>query len=474
MVRHRRPAFELFTSPHRRLLAMVAAVGVGGGVIGAGFIGLMRLLQRVLWPDHWDNMAHLFILLGVGVAVAVLVRVLGSPGDVELLVNNIHVMGGPDDVADLRSLLPVALLCISAGGAMGPEAPMVQMTGGFAAWLSRRWHLSRDDMRILTITGMAAGFTVLFGAPLGSAVFALEILHRRGLEYYEALLPAVIGSLAGYAMYLALTNTGLAPSWHFPASGTLHAGDLLWAVAAGVAGAAVSVVFTYLATGLLWAFRHLPPMARPVIGGAVLGSLAFWSPYALTFGEAQINPLVARQALVAVLVVAAAAKLCGTAITLASGWRGGFIIPMFFIGVAVGRLVHLLVPSTNEVVMMAAFMAAINVGVTKTPLGSTLVVSEMAGLQLLPTTLIAAMVALFLTSQVGLIHTQQERQGPFAQPSDPEPCDPPAGAQPKSLADETSPPDALTAAVVTGNRSQRSPHPAAGRENGGPSVEHRR
>ena len=43
-----------------------------------------------------------------------------------------------------------------------------------------------------------------------------------------------------------------------------------------------------------------------------------------------------------------------------------------------------------QVVMMAAFMAAVNVGVTKTPLGSTLVVTEMAGLQVLPTTLIAA------------------------------------------------------------------------------------
>jgi H+/Cl- antiporter ClcA len=52
--------------------------------------------------------------------------------------------------------------------------------------------------------------------------------------------------------------------------------------------------------------------------------------------------------------------------------------------------------------------------VTKTPLGSTLVVTEMAGLQVLPTTLIAAVVALFLTSEVGLIHTQQERQGAFA------------------------------------------------------------
>ena len=83
------------------------------------------------------------------------------------------------------------------------------------------------------------------------------------------------------------------------------------------------------------------------------------------------------------------------------GWRGGFIIPLFFIGVAAGRLTHLAFPGTNEVVLMAAFMAATNTGVTKTPLGSTLVVTQMAGLQLLPTTLIAAVVALLLTSEVG-------------------------------------------------------------------------
>ena len=398
---------------------MVVTVGVGGGLIGAGFIGLLHLLQAALWPSHWRTGPHFAILVGVGVGVALLTRLLGNPGDVELLVNNIHLMGGPDDIRDLRSLVPVALLCISSGGAMGPEAPMVQLSGSFGAWISGRRRLPMVETRILTITGMAAGFTVLFGAPLGSAIFGLEILHRRGLEYYEALLPAVLGSLSGYAVYAAITGLGLQPIWHFPAIGSIHGVDLLWAVGVGVAGSVVSVVFTYLSTGLLWVFRRCGPMFRPVIGGAALGALAFWSPYALTFGEGQINPLVARKAMVMVLVVAAAAKLCGTAVTFSSGWRGGFIIPMFFIGVSLGRLAHLLVPSTNEVVLMAAFMAAINVGVTKTPIGSTLVVSEMAGLALLPTTLIAAVVALFLTSGVGLIHTQREREGAFsARPGD--------------------------------------------------------
>jgi H+/Cl- antiporter ClcA len=256
---------------------------------------------------------------------------------------------------------------------------------------------------------MAAGFTVLFGAPLGSAIFALEILHRRGLEYYEALVPAVVGAVIGYIAYALATGIGLSPVWRFPPSGPLHGGDLLWAMAAGVGGAAISVTFTYLCSGLRWALHRVPTTLRPILGGVALGALAFWSPYALTFGEAQVNPLVAHRAVVAAFVVAALAKLCGTAVTVASGWRGGFIIPLFFMGLAVGRLTHLAFPGTNEVVLMAAFMAAANTGVTKTPIGSTLVVSQMAGLQLLPTTLIASVVALLLTSEVGLIHTQSER-----------------------------------------------------------------
>jgi len=78
-------------------------------------------------------------------------------------------------------------------------------------------------------------------------------------------------------------------------------------------------------------------------------------------------------------------------------------------GACLARALHVLAPGTNEAVLVAALMAAANTGVTKTPLGSTLVVSEMAGFRLLPTTLIASVVALALTSEVGLIHTQRER-----------------------------------------------------------------
>ena len=120
-------------------------------------------------------------------------------------------------------------------------------------------------------------------------MFALEILHRRGLEYYEALMPAVIGSLAGYAVYVVITGVGLEPVWRFPAVGTVHGGDLAWGVACGVVGAAVAAAFTYLNQLLRIVLRRLPAVGRPVVGGLALALLAWMSPYALTFGEAQLG-----------------------------------------------------------------------------------------------------------------------------------------------------------------------------------------
>ncbi len=242
------------------------------------------------WPTHWSRGAHWLLLIGVGGVIAVLLRLLGDAGDTELLVDNIHVSGGADRLGPLRSLVPVSLLGIAVGGGIGPEAPLTQTTGTIGSYTGTRFGLTAEQRRICSITGMAAGFTVLFAAPLGGAVFALEILHRKGLEYYEALVPAAIGSVAGYGVYTAATGWGLQPIWHFPAP-PLHLtmADLGWAAVCGVAGALVAAIFT--ATTLLAraAFRPLPPWARPVVAGALLGAVAFISPFGLTFAEFQLG-----------------------------------------------------------------------------------------------------------------------------------------------------------------------------------------
>jgi H+/Cl- antiporter ClcA len=393
-----------------RVVGLVLVVGVLCGMVGALYLLALHILQNVLWPTEWSGAVGFAILGGVGVAVALIVRFIGTSGDVELMVDNIHVSGTATGLRMLRSLIPASLLCIASGGGMGPEAPLVQTTGTLASWTAQRAGLVVRESRVLTIAGMAAGFTVLFGAPLGSAVFALELLHRRGLQYYEALLPAVLGSLAGYGVYVAATGAGLEPVWHLPSPASLHVGDLGWAVVAGVGGALVAIAFTYFTAGLRWCGRRIPPLARPACGGLLLAGLGLLSAYSLTFGEAQINEIVAKHGeTAAFFALAALAKFAGTSVTLSAEWRGGFIIPLFFMGACLARAFHGVVPGAEEAVMISAFMAATNTGVTKTPLGSTLVVTEMGGIQLLPTTLIAVVVSFALTSEVGLIHTQRER-----------------------------------------------------------------
>jgi len=397
----------------RTVLAWSALVGAGGGALGFIYLAALHGLEHVLGPDARSPWLHVPVLAFVGVVIGRLTKWLGSPGDIELLVDNVHVLeDGRADVRHLRSLLPISLLCIASGGGAGPEAPLVQTTGTAAQWLSEVLRMPATDRRMLTISGMAAAFTVLFGAPLGAALFALEILHRKGLQYHEALLPAVVSSLVGYGVYVAASGLGLTPVWDF----TLESGplpiDLLWALAAGVVGAGIALAFTNAVEFGRAALGPVPDAWRPAAGGMLLGALALLSPYALTYGKYQVDPLLSTAAAPAsFFALAALAKLAGTTVTVASGWRGGFIIPLFFVGAALGHGAHVLLPSVNEAVLTCALMAAINTGVTKTPLGSTLVVSKMVGLELVPTTALAAVVALLLTHRSGLLTSQRERAG---------------------------------------------------------------
>jgi H+/Cl- antiporter ClcA len=393
-----------------RLVGASLVAGLAGGVVGAAYLLLLHLLQHALWPTRWGSAAEIGILALTGVGVVIIARGLGSPGNVELLVDNIHVSGGPNTIRSLRSLIPMSLLTISAGGPAGPEAPLVTTTGSLASrGASMRGGYSVTETRCIAIAGMASAFAVLFGAPVGAAFFALEILHRRGMQYAEALVPAVVGALSGYICWALLTRAGLEPIWRIPGVADLRTVDFAWAAAAGVGGAILAIAFTYLTVGMRHVLNVIPPIVRPVLGGVALGLLALWSPYALTYGEAQTAHVLTVEVAVGTLIVAIIAKLVGNALVLSSGWPGGLIIPLFFAGAALGVLSNDAFSNAHTGIMCAAFMAAALVGVTKTLVGSTLVVTEMGGIRLFPTTMLAALIAFLLTSRVALIETQRER-----------------------------------------------------------------
>ncbi|MCU1345627.1 MAG: putative Cl-channel, voltage gated, partial [Acidimicrobiia bacterium] len=97
----RRFALPSFVNPRNRLWPAVVAIGLVGGVVGAAYIEALRGLRHVLWPTHHGRGFQWLLLIAVGAVIAVLVTLVGEPGDTELLVDNIHMSGGAEDTRSL-------------------------------------------------------------------------------------------------------------------------------------------------------------------------------------------------------------------------------------------------------------------------------------------------------------------------------------------------------------------------------------
>lgn len=402
-----------------RILWMSALAGAVGGLTSAAYLGALALAERWMWPSSGHSfhsaLVHAVVFLATGCVISVLLGVLGDPGETGVLIDSVHGEGGPATLRSLSSLVPVSLLSIAAGGGIGPEPPLMQTTATLGAWIGRRFRVGRAELRILSVTGMAAGLTVLFAAPLGAAIFALEILHRRGLEYYEALLPACVGSLSSYGVYTLLTGHDLGPLWPI-ARGTpsVRPADLAVGLAAGAAGAAVGYVFGFLLRVCRRLAAMLPGWARPLAAGGVLAVLGFVIPSGLTYGDAQIASLVADPSVTAAfLATAAVGHLLSAAVTLAGRWRGGIIIPMFLVGYCLGRATEAAAGhDTLAPALALCMMVACNVALTKTPLGSALVIAQAAGTAQLPAMVVAGLTSLALSAGVAFIGGQAPRDLP--------------------------------------------------------------
>jgi H+/Cl- antiporter ClcA len=402
------PAARGVLAPRR--LVWLVGVGVTGGLAGLAFMSMLSVARQGLGPDGRGAAPQIVVLVGAGLFTGVLAQRWGSTGGVDLLVDNIHVLGGPRERRGLLTVIPSAVVGIAAGGTLGPEAPLVESTGTVGSVVADRLGWRRDEARVLAITGMAAGFSVLFGTPIGAAVFALEILHRDGLEYYEALVPSLIGSLSGLVVYELAAGRGLfRPLWEVVAVDATGLESVLPVVIVAVVGAGVAYGFVVLTRGVKAAARHLPTWMRPAAGGLVIGVLALWSPYALTFGEDQLPDLLAPGLGAAALLVAGSVKLVASAVCAGTEWKGGFIIPLFFVGAAAGQALHPLFPGVEPSTLVTCGMVAACVGVTKTPLGSTLVVAGMTGYASLPLLLVAAIISFLLTRPVTHFRSQRPR-----------------------------------------------------------------
>jgi H+/Cl- antiporter ClcA len=396
-----------------RLLWASGVVGAAAGLIAvAYYYALMWLIEKVAWVEQRG--LPVWALMPAAGAVIGLLYVLGNPGETDELVNNIHLDNGQMQLKANLPLVPISLLSIAAGGSAGPEAPMVHLTGSAGTLLHRIFKLPEQGVRALTFAGMSVGFATLFGAPVGSALFALEIPHRRGLEYYEALLPALVGCLVGYAIFSGLTHHGLGFTWTFPPYQLHHYMDLGYALVVGLACGAAAMLFVVVIRALRRVFkgmhkRGVPRVVLGALGGLALGILAWRMPLTRYWGEGQLQAVAPVTMTLSALLYLAGAKMLAVSTTLASGWKGGIIIPCFLIGACLGKALALVIPGLDPTLAMVCGMAAVNIAVMKVPLGTVLVVVAMSGVNAVGPVAIAAIAAFLITGGVNVIDAKQDR-----------------------------------------------------------------
>jgi len=390
-----------------RMFLLWALLGLMGGIIaGVYWIVLEFFTHQLTFFEGWLVIPVMSIC---GLLAGLVIHFIGDPGEIHLIVNNIRFNKGKLDPKNNPSMILSSLLCVGSGGSLGPEAPLVQITGSTGSWLGKIFRLKGEELRSLSIAGMASGFTALFGAPLGGSLFSLEILHHKhAVEYYQAIIPALVASSFSYIVFAVIVHLGLGATW-----------DLATYEYSGIFDFGYGVLFAILATAMGWAFiyctrffkilfekRKLPIYLKTLIGGILLGIIAYYLPLTRYFGHHEINELLVQDISVNILMALLVFKIIAISITVTSGWRGGFIIPLFFVGATLGLLIHHFFPSTNLTLAIISCMAAINACVTRTPMSTTILLATLTGFSYFIPILFASLTGYFLAPRIPFIGSQ--------------------------------------------------------------------
>lgn len=392
-----------------RSFLMWALLGlIGGTIAGVYWISLNFLTHSLAFFKGWQVIPLMSIC---GLLAGLVIHFIGDPGEIHLIVNNIRFKKGKLDPKNNPSMILSSLLCVASGGSLGPEAPLVQVTGSTGTWLGKLLRLKGEELRSFSIAGMASGFTALFGAPLGGSLFSLEILHHKhAVEYYKAIIPAFVASCFSYLVFAVIIHLGLGPIWDLSSYEYAGIFDFGYAVLFALVGAAFGWLFIWCTKTfkLLFEVKDLPIYLKTMIGGLILGIIAYYYPITRYFGHHEVNELLHQDYALNTLIIILILKIVAIAITVTSGWRGGFIIPLFFVGTSLGLILHQLFPFINLSLAIVSCMAAINSCVTRTPMSTTILLATLTGFGHFIPIFFASLTGYFLAPKIPFISSQMD------------------------------------------------------------------
>ena len=299
------------------------------GLVGTLFHLSVERVTELRADQPW----LLFLLPAAGLLITALYKATQCEGVGTNNVIRAVQSGEPVSILLVPAIFLGTVLTHLCGGSAGREGAALQMGGSIGWNVGTLLHLKDHDRRTATISGMAAFFSALFGTPLTAALFAMMV-EDVGLTFTSAFVPAFTSALIAYGCSLAF---GIAPTHFVITAPELTVWSAFLVILLGFACAAVSRLFC----GLLHFMEHkvpqlLPnPWLRVFVGGVAVIAFSY------LFGVGRYNG--AGMGVITAAVEQGEAlpwdflcKIFLTALTLSCGFKGGEVVPSFFVGATFG------------------------------------------------------------------------------------------------------------------------------------------
>ena len=308
-------------------MVLGGVIGLVGGIIGSLFHIGVDTATQVRLAHPWV----LYLMPVGGLAIVGLYRLTKTEGKgTNDIIASVHF---GEQVPGL--LVPVifvsTVITHLCGGSAGREGAALQIGGGIGYQAGRLLRLGEKDLPLATLCGMSGVFAALFGTPLTATVFALEVISV-GVLYYAGLVPCLTAALTGYLVSVLM---GVPPTRFTVTVPGLEVRTMLLVMVLALLCAVVSILFCRGLHGVEHLLKRTlkNPYLRVAVGAAVLIGLTL-----LTNGDYNgagmevIGRAIAGQADSWAWVW----KLLFTAITIGCGFKGGEVVPSFFVGAAFG------------------------------------------------------------------------------------------------------------------------------------------
>lgn len=372
-----------------------------------------------LWALEWTTSAHkshpwlLWLLPLAGLGSGLVYHTFGGTAESgnNLILTQVRESNAPVPLRMAPLVLGGTLLTHLFGGSAGREGTAVQMAGSLADRFTRPLRLTPHERKVLLRAAIAGGFAAVFGTPLAGTLFALEVVVA-GSFSLSTLLPCLATALLADQVVALLPihhsqyAAGMAPSGLWPLAASALLGLGAGFLARLFAGSARTIART-LRQRISW-----PPL-RPFIGGVVVALLGS------VLGSRFLGlglPEIASSFDVAAGPFDALAKLLMTVLTVGSGFKGGEVTPLFYIGSHLGSslapLLHLPVASLAAVGFVAVFA-----GATNTPLACTIMAMELFGSSFGPMAAVACLASWLASGPHGIYSAQTHAFRKGASPS---------------------------------------------------------